>query len=503
MRQLFNHPYIDAYKTSIEVSLVTAVIGGVAGLFIAYAAIREGTPRWVRSALTTFSGVAANFGGIPLAFAFISTLGPLGIITVFARNHGWDPTQHGLSLFSKTGVELAYLYFQLPLMILVIAPAIDGLRKEWREASSNLGGSQLQFWRYVGIPVLMPSLLGAIILLFGNAFAAYATAYSLTSGHGQPRPDSDRRVLQRQRAQQPAPRTSDGVRDVRRAGADDGHLHPAAAARGEVGEVKLRRRMAPSAYFWLLLGSLYFFVPLIATMLFSLKSNQTGKCCTAANYSWVIHNGDFWHALKVSAILAVETIVISLILFVPTIYWVHLKVPKLRPVIAFLALIPFVVPPIVMVVGLLRVFKGTPDWFYAKPWGFLAAAYVILAFPYMFFSLDAGFRAIDVHTLTEASQNLGARWTTTLLRVILPNIRAAALAGSFLTLAIVMGEFTIANLSAFHTFPIFIQNVQETQGFPAASLTLLSFAITWAAMLSLLLVGRKRGVRGAVIAGAR
>jgi putative spermidine/putrescine transport system permease protein len=270
-----------------------------------------------------------------------------------------------------------------------------------------------------------------------------------------------------------------------------------------VGEVKPRRFIAPSALIWLLLGSLYFFVPLLATMLVSLKSNQTGKCCTAANYSWVVHNGDFWHALKVSAILAVETIVISLLLFVPTMYWIHLKVPKLRPIVGFLALIPFVVPPIVMVVGLLRVFKGTPDWFYAKPWGFLAAAYVILAFPYMFFSLDAGFRAIDVHTLTEASQNLGARWTTTLVKVILPNIRAAALAGSFLTLAIVMGEFTIANLSAFHTFPIFLQNVQETQGFPAASLTLLSFAITWAAMLSLLLVGRKRGAGGAVIAGTR
>ena len=135
-----------------------------------------------------------------------------------------------------------------------------------------------------------------------------------------------------------------------------------------------------------------------------------------------------------------------------------------------------------MVVGLLKVFKGTPSWFYAQPWGFLAGAYVILAFPYMFFSLDAGFRSIDVHTLTEASHSLGARWGTTLLKVILPNIRSAALAGSFLTLAIVMGEFTIANLSDFHTFPIFIQYVNESQGFPAASLTLLSFGITWAAM---------------------
>jgi putative spermidine/putrescine transport system permease protein len=261
--------------------------------------------------------------------------------------------------------------------------------------------------------------------------------------------------------------------------------------------------MAPSAYVWLLLGALYFFVPLVATLLFSLKSNTTGKCCTLANYGWVLHNGDFWHTLKISLLLALETIAISLIIFVPTIYWVHLRVPRLRPVIAFLALIPFVIPPIVMVVGLLRVFKGTPDWFYATPWGFLAGAYVILAFPYMFFSLDAGFRAIDVHTLTEASQSLGARWTTTLVKVIVPNIRAAALAASFLTLAIVMGEFTIANLATFHTFPIFIQYVNETQGFPAGALTLLSFGITWAAMASLLVFARQRGGRATAIAGAR
>jgi len=267
--------------------------------------------------------------------------------------------------------------------------------------------------------------------------------------------------------------------------------------------VKPRRHIAPSAAFWLLVGGLYFLIPLVTTFIFSLKSPQTGKCCSSANYSWVIHNGEFWHTLKISFLLALETIVISLALFVPTIYWVHLKVPRLRAMLSFLALVPFVVPPIVMVVGLLKLYKGSPNWFYAQPWGFLAAAYVILAFPYMFFSLDAGFRSIDVHTLTEASQSLGARWTTTLFKVILPNIRAAALAGSFLALAIVMGEYTIANLSAFHTFPIFLQYANETAGFPAASLTLMSFGITWAAMASLLLVGRKRGARAAVVAGAR
>jgi putative spermidine/putrescine transport system permease protein len=269
-----------------------------------------------------------------------------------------------------------------------------------------------------------------------------------------------------------------------------------------VGEVK-RPRITISAVIWLVLAAAYFILPLIATLVISLKSPQTGKCCVGSNYGFVLHNGDFWHTLKISSLLAVETIVISLAIFVPTIYLVHLKLPRLRPVIAFLALIPFIVPPIVMVVGLLRTFKGTPDWFYQKPWGFLAASYVILAFPYMFFSLDAGFRSIDVHTLTEASQNLGARWTTTLFRVILPNIRSAALAASFLTLAIVMGEFTIANLAAFHTFPIFIQYINESQGFPAGALTLMSFGITWAAMLSLLLVGRKRGARGTILTGAR
>ena len=265
-----------------------------------------------------------------------------------------------------------------------------------------------------------------------------------------------------------------------------------------------RPRMAPGAVVWLLLAGAYFIVPLYATFDFSLKKNAVGApCCTLHNYGWVIHNGDFWHTIKISFILAVETIVISLLLFVPTIYWVHLKLPKLRPVLAFMALVPFVVPPIVMVVGLLDFYKGSPSWFYAQPWGFLSTAYVILAFPYMFFSLDAGFRSIDVHTLTEASRNLGASWRTTLTRVILPNIRVAALSGAFLTLAIVMGEFTIANLAAFQTFPIFIQFVNESQGFPAGALTLMSFAITWVAMLSLLAFGRKKGGGAGPIAGMR
>jgi len=267
--------------------------------------------------------------------------------------------------------------------------------------------------------------------------------------------------------------------------------------------MKRRSGIAPTAVVWLLVGGAYFLIPLVATFLYSLKSNQTGNCCTAHNYGVIVHDGQFWATLETSFILALETIAISVALFVPTVYWVHLKLPRLRPVIGFLALIPFVVPPIVLAVGLLDLYRGSPSWFYDTPKGFLVSGYVILAFPYMYFSLDAGFRAIDLHTLTDAAHSLGAGWRTTLGRVILPNIRVAALSGAFLTLAIVMGEFTIASLAAFNTFPTYIEYVEETQAYPAAALTLLSFGLTWAAMISLYFVGRGR-LRGlGQVAGAR
>ena len=183
-----------SFETSIQLSLETAFWGALFGFLLAYAAMRDRIPRFIRPMFTTFSGVAANFGGIPLAFAFIATIGTIGVVTKFLQDHlgfnlyGWTPpgTNSTFTLFSSFGVAVVYLYFQIPLMLLVISPAIDGLRREWREASANLGASSFQFWRYVGGPVLFPSIISAFILLFGNAFAAYATAYALTSGTGLP-----------------------------------------------------------------------------------------------------------------------------------------------------------------------------------------------------------------------------------------------------------------------------------------------------------------------------
>lgn len=169
-----------AFATSIEISLVTAIGGGILGFLLAAAVILGGLPSFLRNALMTFSGVASNFAGVPLALAFIFTLGNLGFLTVLLRDAGIElPTR---LLTTKTGLEIVYMYFQFPLMILIIAPALDGLKREWREAAENAGASAGQYWRYVALPILTPSILGAMILLFGNSFGAQATAYQLTGG---------------------------------------------------------------------------------------------------------------------------------------------------------------------------------------------------------------------------------------------------------------------------------------------------------------------------------
>ena len=171
---------VAAYLISIRVSLASAILGAAIGLVIALAVIRGRLPASLRSSVMTFSGVASNFAGVPLAFAFVASLGRLGLVTVILKFLGLDLYRSGFNLLSFWGLTVTYLYFQIPLMILIIAPAVDGLRREWSEAAQTLGASPAQFWRYVGLPVLWPNLLGTLSLLFANAFGAIATAYALT-----------------------------------------------------------------------------------------------------------------------------------------------------------------------------------------------------------------------------------------------------------------------------------------------------------------------------------
>jgi len=177
----FSGIYAQGFLTSIELSILSAVVPGVLGLVIAYAVQRSGSSG-LRRVVSTASGTFANFGGVPLAFLFIATLGSTGLVVGWLKAIGLDPYEHGFSLYTFSGIAIVYLYFQIPLMVLVITPALEGLRPAWREAADNLGASAWQYWRMVGGPVLLPSFLGSLLLLFGGAFSAYATTQALTSG---------------------------------------------------------------------------------------------------------------------------------------------------------------------------------------------------------------------------------------------------------------------------------------------------------------------------------
>lgn len=172
---------LNATWISMKISLLTALLGCIGGLLLAAAVTRGGLPGWLRDGTLTFSGVASNFAGVPLSFAFIATLGRLGFATVLLRDWlGVNLYATGFNLISFAGLTITYLYFQIPLMVLIITPALDGLKREWREAAESLGASNAQYWRMIALPVLWPALLGTFALLFANAFGAVATAMALT-----------------------------------------------------------------------------------------------------------------------------------------------------------------------------------------------------------------------------------------------------------------------------------------------------------------------------------
>ncbi len=174
--------YRGAFITSGLLSLVTALIGGVLGTLLTYAVCTLQRPRFLKSAMSTFAGVASQFGGVPLAFAFVASIGSAGLITSLLNKIGFDLYGTGFSLLSFSGLVIVYLYFQIPLMLIIMTPAVEGLRQSWREAAEGLGASTFQYWARVGVPLLTPAFIGGVVLLFANSFAAYATAQVLTSG---------------------------------------------------------------------------------------------------------------------------------------------------------------------------------------------------------------------------------------------------------------------------------------------------------------------------------
>ncbi len=236
---------------------------------------------------------------------------------------------------------------------------------------------------------------------------------------------------------------------------------------------------------WLaiMIGALYFLVPLICTFEFSLRMRRGEYSFDA--YRIVLADPQFQATFLYSTVLALATIVVGVLLVVPTAYWIQLRLPRLRPVVEFITLLPLVIPAIVIVFGYLRIFNSSsllPMTGSESATNLLLTfGYVTLALPYMYRAVDTGLRAIDVRTLTEAAESLGARWPTILLKVILPNVRTAVLSGAFLTFAIVIGEFTMASL------------LDANRAYEPAALAIIAFIVTWACMGLMQLVGHKAG----------
>jgi putative spermidine/putrescine transport system permease protein len=240
------------------------------------------------------------------------------------------------------------------------------------------------------------------------------------------------------------------------------------------------------------IGMIYFFVPLIATVEFSLRMRRGVYSLDA--YRSVLADPRFQATFTYSVVLALLTIVMGVLLVVPTAYWVRLKLPRWRPIVEFVTLLPLVIPAIVIAFGYIRLYNtssilpltGTATGTNVL----LMFGYTILALPYMYRAVDTGLRSIDIATLTEAAQSLGAGWITIMAKIILPNVLVAVLSGAFLTFAIVIGEFTLAALLNRPAFGPYLQVLGANRAYEPAALAVIAFGITWACMGLIQLVTR-------------
>ncbi len=247
------------------------------------------------------------------------------------------------------------------------------------------------------------------------------------------------------------------------------------------------------SWLWFILGALYFVLPLYATLAFSLEMKRDTLSFLA--YQKAFADKDFWKTFGYSNLVALLTIIVSALLTIPTAYWIRLRLPQARRIVEFITLLPFVIPAIILVFGLIRIYSSPltipfTDFVLFKPLTnsiigtttLIVAGYTVLALPYMYRSVDTGMRTVDVATLTEAAQSLGANWTTIMVRVIFPNLRSALLSGALLTFAIVVGEVTMSSFLGVPAFGPYLFLLGQHRAYEPAALSFASFILTWIAM---------------------
>jgi putative spermidine/putrescine transport system permease protein len=252
----------------------------------------------------------------------------------------------------------------------------------------------------------------------------------------------------------------------------------------------MKLRFSFWAWVFLLIAAIYMLVPLYATFQFSLQGKRGELGFTA--YNNVLAAPDFAASFGFSIQTALLTILLSLVLIVPTAYWVNLRMPRVRPIIEFFTLIPFVLPTVIVAFGLIRAYNTTPLTNSSQGlYALMLGSYVSLTFPYMYRAVDTGLQSVNIRALTEAAQSLGAGWITVLVRVIVPNILTSVLSGAFIAFAVVLGEFTIASVLNQPTFGPYMNAIAVNKVFEPSALAIISFGLTWLCIAVVQFLGRR------------
>jgi putative spermidine/putrescine transport system permease protein len=250
-----------------------------------------------------------------------------------------------------------------------------------------------------------------------------------------------------------------------------------------VAEIMKKSRLDFWAFFWAVLALLYFFIPLYGTLDFSLRMKK-GELSLLA-YEIVFSDPRFLQSFQYSVIMGIISVSISIMIFVPTVYWLYLKMPKARPLVEIITIIPFVIPVIVYVYGLNTTFGRAPLRLTSNAFTsdiLMVGGYIVLSMPYMYRAIDVGMRTIDVRTLTEAAQSMGASWAQILLNVIFPNLRIAILSGALICFATVIGELILGDFLLRPALGPYMAAVGRDKAYEPAALAIISYAMTWASL---------------------
>ncbi|MCX7827745.1 MAG: ABC transporter permease subunit [Thermanaerothrix sp.] len=468
---------VQSFKNSISISAWSSLWGTLLALG-ASMGIRRSP---IRDRMLSFCNSVSNFSGVPLAFAFIVILGTQGAVTILLRRWGlsWD-------LYSNRGLTVLYTYFQLPLGILTLYPALDGVGRDLKEAARTLGASDARFWAKVGIPILMPSIRGTFCLLFANAMGAYATAYALTSGASNLVPLRISSMV-----------AGDVFLDFNLASAMSSLLliatlctvAPALRAGGPLGsnEPAARQDTSPgegvhwsvAAVTWGTIGFLA--LPVGATLLHSFSSTWGASILpdglSLKWYRQLLGDPRFLYSVLRSLGISAGAVILASALVIPPLVITRCFAPRWQPLLEALCVAPLAVPPVVSSVGLLSLYSPTPIG--GTPL-LLLLSYSVLCLPFVGRSVSSALSSINPRDMMEAAMTLGMSQRQALARAVLPNLWKGIVSGGLISFTVLMGEFALANIiigTRFETMQIYIFNRRGVSGHLMSAMVMIHFAM--------------------------